>query len=185
MEHLTTLDAGFLEAEDADPHVSLAPITSGMRPYRDRVAMRIWTVWSPTSWSAGTPPPGHHRVHPGGLVLLVMTRWHERDLAGELLDAEPDIWTHANVPAVAETGVPDALGRAPGVAMTSALGFTADHFSAARRASGERSWCALYAGASRRRLPSLRHQGRRSTCSRTAKGFRDDHRNQRDDRVGP
>jgi hypothetical protein len=86
------------------------------------------------------------RVHPGGSVLLVMTRWHEKDLAGELLDAEPDVWTHTNVPAVAESGVPDALSRAPGVAMTSALGFTADHFAAARRTSGERAWFALYEG---------------------------------------
>lgn len=86
------------------------------------------------------------RVHPGGSVLLVMTRWHERDLAGELLDAEPDVWTHTNVPAVAETGVPDVLGRASGIAMTSALGFTADHFAAARRTSGERAWYALYEG---------------------------------------
>ncbi|MCP9271150.1 terminase large subunit domain-containing protein [Mycolicibacterium arenosum] len=86
------------------------------------------------------------RVHPGGSVLLVMTRWHERDLAGELLDAEPDVWTHTNVPAVADTGVPDALGRAPGVAMTSALGFTAEHFAAARRTSGERAWFSLYEG---------------------------------------
>lgn len=86
------------------------------------------------------------RVHPGGSVLLVMTRWHERDLAGELLDAEPGVWTHTNVPAVAETGVPDVLSREPGVAMTSALGFTADHFAAARRTSGERAWYALYEG---------------------------------------
>lgn len=86
------------------------------------------------------------RVHPGGSVLLVMTRWHERDLAGELLDAEPDVWRHTNVPAVAETGVPDVLGRSPGVAMTSALGFTAVHFAAARRTSGERAWYALYEG---------------------------------------
>ncbi|CDM78539.1 terminase large subunit domain-containing protein [Mycobacterium marinum] len=86
------------------------------------------------------------RVHPGGSVLLVMRRWHERDLAGELLDAEPDVWTHTNVPAVAETGVPDVLCRASGVAMTSALGFTADHFAAARRSSGERAWYALYEG---------------------------------------
>lgn len=86
------------------------------------------------------------RVHPGGSVLLVMTRWHERDLAGELLDAEPDVWTHTNVPAVADSGVPDALGRAPGLAMTSALGFTAEHFAAARRTSGERAWYSLYEG---------------------------------------
>ncbi|GAB1811847.1 hypothetical protein MUNTM_08850 [Mycobacterium sp. MUNTM1] len=86
------------------------------------------------------------RVHPGGSTLVVMTRWHEHDLAGELLDAERDIWSHTNVPAVAETGIPDALGRAPGTVMTSALGYTADHFAAARRTSGERAWYALYEG---------------------------------------
>nr|WP_255396769.1 terminase family protein [Mycobacterium sp. 852002-51613_SCH5001154] len=86
------------------------------------------------------------RLHPGGSTLLSMTRWHERDLAGELLDAEPDIWTHTNVPAVAETGIPDALSRTPGTPMTSALGYTADHFAAARRTSGERAWFALYEG---------------------------------------
>lgn len=86
------------------------------------------------------------RVHPGGSTLLVMTRWHERDLAGELLDAEPDVWTHTNVPAVADTGIPDALSRAPGTVMTSALGYNADHFAAARRTSGERTWFALYEG---------------------------------------
>jgi hypothetical protein len=42
--------------------------------------------------------------------------------------------------------VPDVLRRASGVAMTSALGFTADHFAAARRTSGERAWYALYEG---------------------------------------
>lgn len=31
------------------------------------------------------------RLHPGGSVLLVMTRWHEHDHAGELLDAAPDV----------------------------------------------------------------------------------------------
>ncbi len=86
------------------------------------------------------------RLHPGASVLLVMTRWHERDLAGELLDSEPDVWRHTNIPAVAEAGVPDALDRAPGVAMTSALGFTAEHYAAARRTSGERAWFALYEG---------------------------------------
>lgn len=86
------------------------------------------------------------RVHPGGSVLLVMTRWHEGDLAGELLTDEPDVWGHTNIPAVAEAGIPDALSRVPGVAMTSALGFTAEHYAAARRTSGERAWYALYQG---------------------------------------
>lgn len=87
------------------------------------------------------------RLHPGGSTLLVMTRWHERDLAGELLAAEPDVWVHTNVPAVSDAGVPDALGRSGvGVAMVSALGYRAEHFAAARRTSGERAWHALYQG---------------------------------------
>jgi hypothetical protein len=47
------------------------------------------------------------RVHPGLSMLLVMTRWHERDRVGELLDAEPDIWNHVNIPAVARAGIHD------------------------------------------------------------------------------
>jgi hypothetical protein len=86
------------------------------------------------------------RIHPSGSTLLVMTRWHPQDLAGELLDSEPDVWTLTNIPAVAEAGIPDALHRNPGTAMTSALGYTADHFAAARRTSGERAWAALYLG---------------------------------------
>jgi hypothetical protein len=53
-----------------------------------------------------------------------------------LLESDPDVWQLTNVPAVAEAGVLDALGRSPGVAMTSALGYTAEPYAAARRTSG-------------------------------------------------
>lgn len=86
------------------------------------------------------------RVHPGGSVLLVMTRWHEQDLAGSLLKQEPGRWRRTNVPAVSERKVPDALGRAPGVTMVSALGFTAEHFASLRRTVGERVWFAQFEG---------------------------------------
>lgn len=87
------------------------------------------------------------RIHPGGSVVVVMTRWHERDLAGALLDAEPDRWSRTNIPAVSDLRVPDALGRGgSGVAMVSALGFTAEHFAGIRGSVGERVWNALYMG---------------------------------------
>ena len=86
------------------------------------------------------------RVHPGGSVVVVMTRWHEEDLAGALLKQEPDRWRRTNIPAVADPKILDALGRPPGVAMISALGFTAAHFAAMRRTVGERVWFALYCG---------------------------------------
>lgn len=86
------------------------------------------------------------RVHPGGSVVVVMTRWHEEDLAGALIKQEPDRWRRTNIPAVSDPKIPDALCRTAGVAMISALGFTAEHFAATRRTVGERVWFALYCG---------------------------------------
>ncbi|ORA38099.1 hypothetical protein BST13_05745 [Mycobacterium aquaticum] len=86
------------------------------------------------------------RVHPGGSILLVMTRWHEEDLAGALLKQDPKRWRRTNIPAVSDAKIPDALGRPPGVAMISALGYTAADFAATRRMVGERVWFALYCG---------------------------------------
>ncbi|QLL10073.1 hypothetical protein H0P51_08080 [Mycobacterium vicinigordonae] len=86
------------------------------------------------------------RVHPGGSVVIIGTRWHERDLIGSLLREEPERWTHVNIPAVAEGGIPDALDRPPGVAMTSALGRTREQFDDLRSSVGERAWYALFEG---------------------------------------
>lgn len=55
------------------------------------------------------------RLEPGGVQVLMMTRWHEDDLSGRLLIEEPDEWYVVNLPAVAEEG--DPLGRAPGDAL--------------------------------------------------------------------
>ncbi|CAA0134579.1 Uncharacterised protein [Mycolicibacterium vanbaalenii] len=74
------------------------------------------------------------------------TRWHEQDLAGMLLATEPDVWRRTNIPAVAQPGIPDVLGREPGAVMVSANGFTAEVFAARRRSSGERAWNAMYQG---------------------------------------
>lgn len=87
------------------------------------------------------------RTHPGASVVIVATRWNEADLIGTLLDDEPDRWTHINIPAVAETGILDALHREPGAAMTSALGRTSEQFSDLRRSVSERAWYAMFQGA--------------------------------------
>ncbi len=85
------------------------------------------------------------RLMPGASAVVVMARWHEHDLAGELL-ADPDGgWTLLNIPAVSEAGIPDALGRPPGVPMTAAL--AGIDFGAKRREVGTRAFQALYQGA--------------------------------------
>ncbi len=56
------------------------------------------------------------RLEPGGAMILVMTRWHEDDLAGRILNSEEaDAWRIVRLPALAESG--DLLGRLPGEAL--------------------------------------------------------------------
>ena len=60
------------------------------------------------------------RLMPGGAIVLVLTRWHEDDLAGRLLqaaasDPEADQWTVLRLPAIAEEE--DPLGRELGQAL--------------------------------------------------------------------
>lgn len=53
------------------------------------------------------------RFMSGGVALLMMTRWHEDDLAGRLLKNEPHNWTVLTLPAIADADG-DPLGRAEG-----------------------------------------------------------------------
>lgn len=43
-----------------------------------------------------------NRTHKDSRLLLTFTRWHEDDLAGRLLQLEPDAWTVISLPAVCE-----------------------------------------------------------------------------------
>ncbi len=62
------------------------------------------------------------RLRKDGAIILVMTRWNERDLAGRLLQAAEEggeEWTILSLPALAEGG--DPLGRAEGEVLCPAL----------------------------------------------------------------
>lgn len=80
------------------------------------------------------------------------TRWHEKDLLGYLLEldeAKPEEsreWQVLNIPAIAEAGVPDALGREPGTPLESTRGHTLDDWLRIKEQVGPRVWSALYQG---------------------------------------
>jgi hypothetical protein len=86
------------------------------------------------------------RTEPGASVVVIGTRWHPEDLIGVLLAEESAHWRLISVPAVADAGVPDSLGRAPGEVMVSAVGRTPAHFADLRRSLGERMWWAEFQG---------------------------------------
>lgn len=91
------------------------------------------------------------RLAPGAPVAVILTRWHEEDLAGKMLAAEDGhIWTVLNIPAQADhdpnEGETDALGRQPGEFMDSARRRTTRQWEAIKVRSGSRTWASLYQG---------------------------------------
>lgn len=86
------------------------------------------------------------RLSPGAPVVLILTRWHEDDLAGRLLDAEDGhLWRVVNIPAEADT-TDDPLGRSIGDFMVSARRRSRDQWQAIKVRVGARTWNALYQG---------------------------------------
>lgn len=84
------------------------------------------------------------RLMPGGAIVLVLTRWHEDDLAGRLLEASKESgerWEVLRLPAVA--GHDDPMGRRPGEALWPAW-YPVDELDRIRGAIGPRDWSALY-----------------------------------------
>lgn len=120
--HLAVIDDPFKGAEDANSKVQ-----------RD-------AVWDWYRFVLRT------RLMPGGAIVLVLTRWHEDDLAGRLLQAASDDpgadqWTVLNLPALAEDD--DPLGRPPGKALWPEQYSEAD-LQATRASVGPYVWAALF-----------------------------------------
>lgn len=101
----------------------------------------VWEWWTDVASA---------RLGPGAPVVLILTRWHDDDLAGRLL-AEPDAeWKVLNIKAQAdhrpELGETDILDRQPGEFMLSARGRTQKQWEQRKKTAGARSWQALYQG---------------------------------------
>jgi predicted phage terminase large subunit-like protein len=73
------------------------------------------------------------RLMPGGAVVVILTRWHEDDLAGRLLEAEGDQWTVLSMPAINTDG--EALWPE---------WYDVDALARIKATIGQREWSALY-----------------------------------------
>jgi predicted phage terminase large subunit-like protein len=81
------------------------------------------------------------RREPGAAVIVVMTRWHQDDLAGRLLNRQPGVWTRLRMPALAEPD--DDLERIEGAALWPDR-YPLRELTNIRATLGEYSWSALY-----------------------------------------
>lgn len=82
------------------------------------------------------------RLMPNGAIVLQMTRWHEDDMAGRVLNSPgASEWTVLNLPALAEAG--DTLGRDIGQPLWPDW-YDEQALADLKRDLGTRSWLALY-----------------------------------------
>ena len=66
---------------------------------------RLWDEWQNTLLT---------RLQPGAAVIIILTRWHEDDLAGRILNFDKENWEIIRLPAVCEDEAGDPLGRRTG-----------------------------------------------------------------------
>ena len=111
--HIALIDDPFKNREEADSEV------------------RRETVWK---WYTSTL---RTRLMPGGAVILIMTRWHDDDLAGRLLEKQPDEWRVVELQAIADEGKPSERALWP-------EWYDLDALKRIRNDVGPRDWSALF-----------------------------------------
>jgi predicted phage terminase large subunit-like protein len=109
------------------------PIKNHEQAHSELQRDKAWDWWRSTART---------RLQRPGAVVLVLTRWHEDDLAGRLLRDGSDDWTVLELPALADAD--DPLGRAPGDALCPGLGFDRAWLEATRAELGGYWFAALY-----------------------------------------
>ena len=94
---------GPLTGRGGDLMVIDDPVKNAQEANSQVIRESHWAWWETTAST---------RLEPGSSALVVMTRWHEDDLAGRLLEREPGEWEEIRLPAIAEED--DWLGREVG-----------------------------------------------------------------------
>lgn len=125
---------GSITGEGADLLIIDDPIKNNAEAQSETIRNKIWDEWESTLST---------RLHKGASVIVVMTRWHEDDIVGRLLERSPYNWERIRMPAIAEDE-DDLLGREVGEALSKELGFDEDWATLKKQEVGSKTWNALY-----------------------------------------
>lgn len=119
------------------------PIKNAEEANSEVIRQKVWEWYQSTLYT---------RLTPDGRIVIVMTRWHEDDLVGRLLEKEAqeiaegthtgDKWQVINLPAIAESN--DILGRTEGEPLWPDYGFNLERLEQIKRDVGSYVFNALY-----------------------------------------
>jgi len=128
---------GTITGKGADLMLIDDPIKNQQEADSETYRNRTWGEWQSTLRT---------RLHAGAAVIIILTRWHEDDLVGRLLNPEygdPDEWVILRLPAICEDDN-DLVGRAVGDPLWPEGGYDKEWMERTERAVGSRTWSALY-----------------------------------------
>jgi predicted phage terminase large subunit-like protein len=111
------------------------PVKNAEEAYSSIYREKIWDWWRSTAYT---------RLEPGGVAIIVMTRWHKDDLVGRLIaemDGEGERWDVLRLPALAEAK--DPLQRMIGQPLWP-MRFDKPALAKIRKAIGSQFWSSLY-----------------------------------------
>lgn len=131
---ISTGIGGSITGEGADLLLIDDPFKNAEEANSPTIREKVWSEWESTLST---------RLHKGGSVIVIMTRWHEDDLIGRLLQRSPHNWIRLRLPCIAEDE-DDLLGRKEGEALCPELGFDVEWAAKKKIEVGSRTWAALY-----------------------------------------
>lgn len=130
---LSTGIGGGITGQGADLLIIDDPIKNRQQANSPAYREMIWNEWSATLQT---------RLQPTGSVIVILTRWHEDDLAGRLIDSDSRDWEVISMPLLA--GENDPIGREPGQPLWPEYGFNEEWAKRTEKAVGPLDWASLF-----------------------------------------
>ena len=128
---------GGITGKGADLMIIDDPVKNSEEASSKVMRDKVWGEWQHTIST---------RVHSDAAIIVIMTRWHEDDLCGRLLNPENghvDDWEVLSLPAIAEAN--DLLERPVGAPLWDAEnGFSLEDLLQKKQAVGSQAWASLY-----------------------------------------
>ena len=122
---------GGITGSGADLMIIDDPVKNEEQAQSELQRNKLWEEWTATLRT---------RIEGSGAVIVIMTRWHEDDLAGRLIKGGG--WEVLSIPCQAEDN--DPLGRKPGEMLCPELGYNEEWAERTKKEVGGRVWEALY-----------------------------------------
>lgn len=125
---------GGITGKGADLLILDDPIKNRTEAESERFRRYLYSEWQSSIYT---------RLHPNATVIIILTRWHEDDLAARLIKESPDEWDIVSLPCICDSD-DDLLCRKIGEPLWPEHGFDKRWAETTKKTVGSYAWSSLY-----------------------------------------